>query len=228
MTTRRSLLLSVPALLLLAAAPALAAPGGVAYFRVEPGGKIAPLGAPIPTEAIYLNEQENFESNAAAQEYDEWADDIHGTHAGHITGFGCGFDGLPKGPFQVTLTLYESSAAELNVDSGPGAVLYGPWTFDVDQNTIGIFVSFAPSVGTHGPDLWLGASFSDPTMGMTRHDPPQIGSSLDGYWNVTDNQKGDFGGSPVANFVTRVEVEAPVAIESTTWGRIKSLLPAGN
>ncbi len=73
-----------------------------------------------------------------------------------------------------------------------------------------------------GPDLWMGVSFSDPSVGMWLHDTPQIGTSDDLYWNITTGAQESFVGGPVANFVTRVTVDLPTPVESTTWGKVKS------
>lgn len=218
-----STLLAISALF--AATAAIAAPPTVQYVYRMPDGSIVKTASAslVGSSYIFFNEQEMFEPNAAPQNGEEWAEDIHGTSGGVLNGFGAGFDGAAEDSFNVTFTVYEFAAPALTGSgTGPGAVIIGPWTFRVPFNTIGVSVGFGggPFVA---PDLWLGVSFSDPTMGLTRHDPPQIGSSDDLFWNIATGTPQDFGGSPIANFVSSVSIDGSNATENTTWGRIKAL-----
>lgn len=79
---------------------------------------------------------------------------------------------------------------------------------------IGLGLGFDPFGLTIGPDLWLGISFSDPNIGLVLHNPPQIGSSGDRYWNMTTGMEQDFGGSPVANFVMSIRADLPLPVVS--------------
>lgn len=221
-------LLSLSALLvvstLITAQAAIAAPPSVELTLRMPDGSIVKTGTSsiVGSTTTYLNEQDAFSPNAAPQGGDEWADDLYCTSGGVLNGFGAGFDGSPNDSFYVTMTVYEGAAPAVSGVGGPGNIIIGPWTFIVPFNTIGVSVGFGggPVVG---PDVWLGVSFSDPTVGLTRHDPPQIGSSNDLFWNVTNGLAQDFGGDPVANFVMSVNIEGANATENTTWGRIKAL-----
>ena len=206
--------------------PAVAAKSGnYVHVRVEPSGKVTLLGGPPPSEVVYLNEQDSFEPNAVAQNGEEWADLLHCSHGGLLTGFGAGFDGAVMDSFEVTMTLYEAASAELQSGGSPGGVILGPWSFVVPGNTIGLSVSFGAFM-TIPQDVWMGVKFSDPAVGLTRNDPPSIGSSEDFFHNINQNTKGDFAGNPVANFVMSVQVEGPVPVQPTTWGRIKTLFDA--
>jgi len=203
---------------------AIAAPPTVELTLRMPDGSIVKTGSAsiAGSTLIYMNQQDEFSPNAVAQGGDEWADDLQGTSGGVLNGFGAGFDGFPADSFYVTMTVYEGVAPALAGGGGPGSVIIGPWSFIVPPNTIGVGVGFdgGPVIGS---DVWLGVSFSDPAVGLTRHDPPQIGSSNDLFWNVTNGVAQDFGGDPVANFVMSVSIDGSNATENTTWGRIKSL-----
>lgn len=213
---------------LVSAIPTVPADAGeYIHVRVDQAGKVLLQGAPPPSEYVYFNEQDPFEPNAVPQNGEEWADFLHCTHGGPLTGFGAGFDGAPTDSFDVTMTLYAAASAELQSGGSPGGVILGPWSFRVSHDTIGLSVSFG-SFMTISDNLWFGVKFSDPSVGLTRNDPPSVGSSEDFFHNIDQDIKGDFAGNPVANFVMSVQVEGPVSVQPTTWGRIKTLIGSGN
>jgi len=242
--TMQFILPSLLAALVFVMPSAAAKPGTYLHVWVEPSGKVTQLGVTPPSEVVYSNEQTTFDPNGVPQNGEEWADFLHCSHGGLLTGFGAGFNGIdpdnapigagvngsPSGDYQVSFTLYEAGIPTVGLQSSgdtPGLPILGPWTFDVPAGTVGISVSFAPFM-TIAQDLWMGVKFSDPTIGLTRNDPPSIGSSEDWFHNVDQNSKGDFAGNPVANFVMTVQIEGPVSVEPTTWGRIKTLIGSGN
>lgn len=225
----RAIALILCAGLTLAGSAAAAQRGSYLNVQVDMKGNVlySRPGLNVSTP-VYLNELEN-DLTSRPQNGEEWADDIHTSANGELTGFGAafsGFVGVDGDSFDVTFTLYENSGLETMNGAGsssPGAVILGPWTIRLNYNVIGLGIGFDPFGLSVGPDLWLGVSFSDPNVGLVLHDPPTIGSSGDRFWNVTQGMEQNFGGNPAANFVMSVNADMPLPVVTTTWSGIKSL-----
>jgi hypothetical protein len=203
---------AVLALPTIAAAPASSEQraGLVENFTVDASGKVirgVPTPVGCPEGYSYMNEDPSFALVSAPQNGEEWADDIH-MGIGRVVGFGAGFvrpdpafSGAGSDSFDVTLTLYQWQGDDMS----PGSAIVGPFTVRVPSNAIGVGFGFSPGPVV-GPNVWLGASFSDPGVGMVLHNPPQQGTSHDLYWNMTTDMQGQLSGVGVANFVASVTV----------------------
>ncbi|HKQ57383.1 MAG TPA: hypothetical protein VJY35_05910 [Candidatus Eisenbacteria bacterium] len=180
-----------------------------------------PPGGPIPAACtlVYSNYEGVSPGAYVAGAGKEVIDDLHLAATGILCGFGFTYITGSGTPFDVITTFYANDGPF----GGPGTVIGGPFLSSVPGGS-GTLTSETPGAAvTIGPDLWMGVQFLAEGMGLFLNNPPSIGSSADLFYQRPEEAFMNFGGSPVANFMLRVEVDTPTPVRPATWGSLKTI-----
>jgi hypothetical protein len=178
-----------------------------------PGGTI-----PAACTLVYSN-FEGFSPGAyVAGAGKEVIDDLHLAATGVLCGFSYSY--VNGGSMLLaTATFYANDGPF----GGPGTVIAGPFLSAIPGGAGTLTAETPGAAVTIGPDIWMGIRFPADGMGLFLDNPPSIGSSADLFYQRPEEAFMNFGGSPVANFFLRVEVDKPTPTRPTTWGSLKTI-----
>jgi len=153
--------------------------------------------------------------------YTEYADDCHMTTGGALCSFTIGYF-EPAGPtVDFTITIYANDAS----DSDLGDVVAGPYTFPGLPAGLNVLTLIPPDNPIIPKDVWFSVTATPQTAGLViAGGPPTVGSSHDLFLDVSALGLVFFGGSPLANFMVRLDVDSSVPTHETTWGQGKALV----
>jgi hypothetical protein len=179
-----------------------------------------PPGGPSPAACtlVYSNFEGNSPGAYVAGAGKEVIDDLHLDGTGVLCGFSYSY--VNGGSTLDAMVMFYANDGPFG---GPGTVIAGPFLSAIPGGA-GTLTSEIPNPSvTIGPDIWMGVWFPADGMGLFLNDPPSIGSSADVFYQRPEEGFMNFGGSPVANFFLRVEVDTPTPARPATWGSLKTI-----